>query len=270
MALSVLRPGAVVLDLSSEEEDIGPTDDEEGEQEVHDAQVPSPTSPAAQHIKEEQVEPASPVPKRAKHAEQSEEAALTEGLESAIAMADSESKMPEEVVEQAAQMERMFKQELQDNDSGASTRAPSSAASSPTALSSAPTTPLPKMSGNAEDALQQLARDGGDFPLRGGALAKLWRELLASQPTLKDKYKEQVGYDAQRKFRARWAAEMWGEVVQSRRKTEFREEQTFCDADFDPIAVWVGREGGGQEAIDGIQFFLRKVCDFHLITTSLF
>ena len=66
------------------------------------------------------------------------------------------------------------------------------------------------------------------------------------------------------------ASELWGEVERSRLKTEFRSEETFNDSDFDPIAVWVGREGGGQEAVDGIQFFLRKVCDFHLITTSLF
>ena len=83
MALSVLRPGAVVLDLSSDEDIAGPTDDdrdgsEEDEEEVHDAQVPSP-EPAAQHIKQEQVEPAEPAPKKAKHEEQSEEAALTDG-----------------------------------------------------------------------------------------------------------------------------------------------------------------------------------------------
>ena len=58
----------------------------------------------------------------------------------------------------------------------------------------------------------------------------------------------------------------WETAARTLEKREFQESYKACDCEFHTIATWIEKEGGGQAALDGIMFFLKKIS---IATTDL-
>lgn len=58
--------------------------------------------------------------------------------------------------------------------------------------------------------------------------------------------------EAQTKFRAAWVANAWQEISRRKEHTNTQHKAKENKAVFYPIPVWLQKEGGGQEAVDGL------------------
>ena len=182
----------------------------------------------------------------------------------------SASQWEEQIGKKAAFMEGKFSKllELAETSTAAPSSPGASSMTSTSMQSTAPATPqgppevsceaIAKLSSAALEALPTNADRGEPLQLHGGPLAKVWTRAL-QDPAFKIAYKAEKGYAAQREFRNKWAKQMWRSAVHHRKKIDHTSELARSKADFDPISVWIGRGGGGYEAVQGIEFFFKKV-----------
>ena len=146
---------------------------------------------------------------------------------------------------------------------GAAQRDPASQPLSPAATSTIPVIP-PELGGmpltlKLEQAIQDAVKEDGKFGMRGTALGYQWGVAMKQSPALAGEYAEQKGYVAQREFRARWVSRLWNVINEKRSKKEQIVEMDRSDAIFYPIQKWITEDGGGEEAAEGVQHFLKKV-----------
>ena len=112
-----------------------------------------------------------------------------------------------------------------------------------------------------EAALKESFLTKSSFEVRANKLAYEFDKAKKADPDLHKRYTMSGNNSQKAIFRKNWAAEQWENVVRHRVEINEVSQTDDLEGRFKPVRKWVDDLGGNEEALRGVAFFLKQVCD---------